>query len=259
MARFARELRAVARTAESLLLGGMLLAAPAARADDCLTAGGPVTLRGTLEQTKRPAGPEGKSVDTRWLLRPETPACVIGGPAEVSRFELRRLDTFDVYDHLLGEVVTLLGTLRPPLPSGHPEPPRIDVHALRSERCLDYAHAMSFTGRLEQRTFAGEPGDKPYPYWVLALDRPICVNDAYAHGAPRTPNGAASGETALQLVFPYENGAYSEPPKAAVGRRATVKGQMYMALRGWHHETLLIDVKELTTTAARTRPKPKPD
>jgi hypothetical protein len=73
-----------------LLLLALIGAAPASAHAQCLTYGGRVQLSGVIERTTFPGPPEFESIaagdapETVWLLRLDTPRCVLADPNDAS-------------------------------------------------------------------------------------------------------------------------------------------------------------------------------
>ena len=118
--------------------------------------------------------------------------------------------------------------------------------------CFAYAPAVvTLEGVVTRKTFPGPPnyeslagGDAPMTYWILALDRPACV-DATPGDDTET---AESGVRRVQLIL---NESQYRTYGALLGKRVRVAGTLTHQATGHHVEVLLLTVRDL---APATRP-----
>jgi hypothetical protein len=107
--------------------------------------------------------------------------------------------------------------------------------------CLSYARPVQLSGSLVRRTFPGPPnyqsvaaGDLPEIYWLVQLDKPICVD----RDADDPMNGPTAGVTAVQLVLtPEQYNIYGN----LVGHHLSVEGRLFSAFTGHHHTPVLME------------------
>lgn len=99
---------------------------------------------------------------------------------------------------------------------------------------------------MTRKTFAGPPnyenvtkGDTPEPYWILHLNRPICVNaDEKIIGGEKREKKISS----LQLILSGEQYAQY---KGLLAKRVEVSGKLMHAHTGHHHTNVLLTVTEI--------------
>jgi hypothetical protein len=109
--------------------------------------------------------------------------------------------------------------------------------------CLQWDVAgVTLNGNLTKQTFPGPPnyesiadGDAPEVYFILHLDRPICVS------GKESLNGdvETTGVEDVQLVF---LGAVPASVSSEVGKHVAVTGQLFLAQSGHHHTKVLFEV-----------------
>jgi len=114
--------------------------------------------------------------------------------------------------------------------------------------CLSYEPAVvKVTGTIISRTYPGPPnyesvrgGDEAETYWLLALPRPICVNQ-------REPadlvDEAKTNIHRIQLVFISEEAYVTY--RRLLGKRVVATGTLYGSFTGHHHTPVLLRVKSL--------------
>lgn len=112
--------------------------------------------------------------------------------------------------------------------------------AAASSDCLSYASPVSVTGRLLRIVFPGPPnydslagGDKPEPYFVLHLDRPVCV----AEDPTDSKNPAVARVTDMQLML--EPAQYKQL-RSRLGRQIRLSGVLIAAQTGHHHTPVML-------------------
>lgn len=110
------------------------------------------------------------------------------------------------------------------------------VSAAQASGCLAMG-PHDLDGRLVRHTFAGPPnyesvkaGDQPETYWLLQLDRPVCVTGA-------DDPAAARRLTEIQLILTAEQ---FRADRGLVGRRVHASGIFMSALSGHHHTAVLL-------------------
>jgi hypothetical protein len=109
------------------------------------------------------------------------------------------------------------------------------------QSCLSYTGRVQLSGSLVRRTFPGPPnyqsiaaGDLPEIYWLVRLDKPICVDP----DADDPLNASAAGVTAVQLVLTLEQyHVYGD----LIGHHLSVEGQLFSAFTGHHHTPVLLE------------------
>lgn len=112
--------------------------------------------------------------------------------------------------------------------------------------CLPMAGDQALTGRLVRRTFPGPPnfesvrrGDRPETYWLLRLDRPICVQADADRDVVRPIRE-------VQLLLGAEDFVRD---RRLVGHRVIARGAFMDAISGHHHTDVLLE--QVTLTPAR--------
>ena len=114
-------------------------------------------------------------------------------------------------------------------------------------KCLSYEPAVAkFSGRLVRKAFPGPPeykstrtGDKAEIFWLLRLDRPICVSED--KDQPDS-NPARADIRELQLVVP--NGFYPRY-RSLVGQHVSISGTLFGEHTIHHRTSVLLTVKTL--------------
>jgi|SRR5580658_620383 hypothetical protein len=110
--------------------------------------------------------------------------------------------------------------------------------------CLSYEPSVvKLEGTLTKKTFPGPPnyesvskGDRPETYWILNLERPVCVDQ---DPTDADVNGAQKNVSIVQLVVDpkvYQTRA------GLVGTRVVVTGKLFGAITGHHHTPVLLTV-----------------
>lgn len=105
--------------------------------------------------------------------------------------------------------------------------------------CLKYSDRVTLNGRIDWKTFPGQPnyesvarGDWPERVAILVLDRPFCVDaDLSSDGL----NGAVSEVREVQIVTT----GTKLPEKSE--KHFAFTGFLFMAHTGHHHTTVLIE------------------
>ena len=122
--------------------------------------------------------------------------------------------------------------------------------AVAGAECLSYEPDMvAVSGIIRTETFPGPPnyeavakGDSPEIFWILVLDKPVCVeagqNDAL--------NESESEITEMQMIL--DSKQYSVF-RQYLSLRVMVKGTLFHAHTGHHHTRVLIRVKEIEKVA----------
>lgn len=121
-------------------------------------------------------------------------------------------------------------------------------HALAG--CLPYEPVpVELRGVLSRQTFPGPPnyesveaGDRPETYWILTLDRPVCVEGT----AGDDTNVPEKGVRRVQLVL--TEGQYSACG-SLIGKKVTVSGTLFHAITGHHHTSVLMSVQAMRADA----------
>ena len=98
------------------------------------------------------------------------------------------------------------------------------------------------SGVLKRITFAGRPnyeditkGDEPETYFVLFLDKPICLT-----------NATEISTSELQLFFLRPKQQYDQfRPK--LGHKITLSGSLWVAVSGHHHTPLMFTPTDATS------------
>lgn len=110
--------------------------------------------------------------------------------------------------------------------------------------CLSYEPSVvKLEGTLTKKTFPGPPnyesvlkGDRPEAYWMLNLERPVCVDQ---DPTDADVNGAQKNVRIVQLVVDpkvYQANA------GLIGTRVVVTGRLFGAITGHHHTPVLLTV-----------------
>ena len=121
--------------------------------------------------------------------------------------------------------------------------------------CLQYEpKIVVLRGEIVRATFPGPPnyesielGDARETYWLLRLQRPICVEAASDYF-----DQAHAGVAELQLVFLNEPHPY-ETYRDLMGHVVEVNGELFGAQTGHHHTDVLLSVKGLHASSDRSR------
>jgi hypothetical protein len=115
-----------------------------------------------------------------------------------------------------------------------------DNGAAASAGCLSYASPVYVTGRLLRIVFPGPPnydsvagGDKPEPYFVLHLDRPVCV----AEDPTDSEKPAVARVTDMQLML---QPAQYKQLRSRLGRQIRLSGVLVAAHTGHHHTPVML-------------------
>jgi hypothetical protein len=115
--------------------------------------------------------------------------------------------------------------------------------------CLSYEPAVvKVTGTIISRTYPGPPeyesirrGDEPETYWLLALPRPVCVNQ----GDPEElTDDAKKNVRYIQLVFSSEK--FYRTYRRLLGKRVVATGTLYGKFNAHHKTPVLLEVNTLT-------------
>lgn len=116
--------------------------------------------------------------------------------------------------------------------------------------CLKYEPAeVGLAGVIARETFPGRPnyesveaGDEPETVWVLALEKPVCVDGANGDDT----NVSERGVRRLQLVLSRDQyAAYG----SLLGMKVRVCGTLFHAITGHHHTSVLITVSRIEPAA----------
>ena len=110
--------------------------------------------------------------------------------------------------------------------------------------CLSYEPSLvKLEGKLTRKTFPGPPnyesvrrGDRPETYWLLNLERPLCVDQD-----PKNAdlNGAQKDIRIVQLVI--DRKVY-QAHAGLIGTHVVVTGTLFGAISGHHHTPVLLSV-----------------
>lgn len=112
--------------------------------------------------------------------------------------------------------------------------------------CLRWGPAsVSLSGKLVSETFPGPPnyesvakGDQPETYWILLLEKPVCVD-----GVDDLGQGHLEARVErIQLVLTPE---LQKKHRASVGSLVEVMGMFMAAVSGHHHTKVLLEVTDL--------------
>ena len=114
------------------------------------------------------------------------------------------------------------------------------------QACLNYEPvAVRLTGFVISRTYPGPPeyesirkGDEPETYWLLALSKPVCVNEDKPNFNPAYRNLRK-----MQLVFDTER-AY-KTYRRLLGKRVVATGTLYAGFNAHHKTRVLLIVNTL--------------
>jgi hypothetical protein len=105
--------------------------------------------------------------------------------------------------------------------------------------------SVSLSGKLVSETFPGPPnyesvaqGDQPETYWILLLEKPVCVD-----GVDDLGQGHLEARVErIQLVLTPE---LQKKHHASVGSLVEVTGMFMAAVSGHHQTKVLLEVTEL--------------
>jgi len=117
----------------------------------------------------------------------------------------------------------------------------------KDAECLPYEpNIVSLAGIINKKDFPGKPnyesigsGNERETYWILKLDRPICLS-ADANNELNQPE---FGIAEMQLVL--DSAKYDEY-RSLLARPVTVRGTLFHAHTGHHHTTVLLKVLDIT-------------
>ena len=122
-------------------------------------------------------------------------------------------------------------------------------------RCINpNKSGVVLIGTLKAHTFPGPPdwksvarGDEPERYWLLHLNKPICVEG--------DDLGLKENNVSwVQLVF--EDHKPYETYRSLLGGRVIVKGELFHRHTGHHHTRVLVTVQAIDKNQAYDRQKP---
>jgi hypothetical protein len=110
--------------------------------------------------------------------------------------------------------------------------------------CLKYEPmTIELKGIIRAVTFPGPPnyrsikeGDKPERYWILYLQKPICVDRDSNNDTNQSEEDIKSLQLIIQDYDKYRN---------LLGQHVIVKGELMHAITGHHHTNVLIKVREI--------------
>ncbi len=115
-----------------------------------------------------------------------------------------------------------------------------------NKECLEYEpETVRVSGVIRPQIFAGPPefsnveeGDEPILYWILHLDKPICINES-----PISPviNFAERNIEKLHLVITSVDNLYNRR-KYLLGKDVVLTGSLYHRITIWHRTKALIYV-----------------
>jgi len=119
----------------------------------------------------------------------------------------------------------------------------ISAPSLAEVACLPFEPTeVSIEGTIVARSFPGRPnfesivgGDEKLVYWLLKLDKPVCVG---------TPDSVSEINTVESKVLeiqiaPKEAGFYKRQ-RGAVGKRALIKGTLFHQHTAWHVTKIVV-------------------
>jgi len=117
----------------------------------------------------------------------------------------------------------------------------------KDAECLPYEpNIVSLAGIINKKDFPGKPnyesigsGNERETYWILKLDRPICLSE----DANNELNQPEFGIAEMQLVL--DSAKYDEY-RSLLARQVTVRGTLFHAHTGHHHTTVLLKVLDIT-------------
>ena len=106
---------------------------------------------------------------------------------------------------------------------------------------------VSLEGTIISRSFPGRPsfesiagGDEKLVYWLLKLDKPVCVG---------TPDSVSEINTAESKVREIQIGPreadFYKWHEGAVGRHALIKGTLFHQHTAWHVTKIVVQVNDL--------------
>ena len=110
--------------------------------------------------------------------------------------------------------------------------------------CLSYEPSVvKLEGTLTKKNLPGPPnyesvpkGDRPETYWMLNLERPVCVDqdptDADVHGAQKN----------VRIVQLVVDPKVYQANAGLIGTRVIVTGRLFGAITGHHHTPVLLTV-----------------
>jgi hypothetical protein len=119
----------------------------------------------------------------------------------------------------------------------------LGVNAQSKSPCYYYeSDTINLTGEMVRDTFPGPPnyesikeGDAAEIYWVLQLEKPICMNAV----ADDDNNVDRQNVTQLQMVMDID---MYKKYRELLYKTVTVKGTLFGAQTGHHHTDVLITV-----------------
>jgi len=122
-----------------------------------------------------------------------------------------------------------------------------------ASHCLSYEpDSNTLTGTIRRTTFPGPPnyasiqhGDRPETYWLLHLDRAVCVEP----GKQDDLNDPERDITSMQLVI---FGGYAQYKKF-LDKQVIITGKLSHAISGHHHTRVLIEVETMRDAVPTTQ------
>ncbi|MBI5888282.1 MAG: DUF4431 domain-containing protein [Deltaproteobacteria bacterium] len=113
----------------------------------------------------------------------------------------------------------------------------------KSEECLSYEPAkVRLTGTIVRETFPGPPeyrsiekGDAPEAFWILKLEKPVCVN-----GKVEDVDESETNVKAIQLVF--DEGSDYNRYRPLLHKKVSVSGTLSHAFTVHHRSRVLLEV-----------------
>ena len=116
--------------------------------------------------------------------------------------------------------------------------------------CLRYEPAeVELVGVMTRETFPGRPnyesveaGDEPETHWILALEKPVCVDGTKGDDTDVSERGVQR----LQLVLSQDQYAACG---FLLGRKVRVSGTLFHAITGHHHTSVLMTVGRIEPAA----------
>jgi hypothetical protein len=121
------------------------------------------------------------------------------------------------------------------------------TNAKTPDNCLTYGpETVRLDGKIRRKTFAGPPnyesarkGDTAEKYWILKLNKPICVNSDV-----NMPGGEKPERNISEIQLMISDQQYVQH-KDLVGKWVIARGKLWHAQSGHHHTPILLEAAEI--------------
>lgn len=120
----------------------------------------------------------------------------------------------------------------------------VRAYEAKAEDCLSYEPTkVRLTGVITRQTFPGPPnyesiknGDKPETYWILKLEKPVCVN-----GNPKDELNSETENDVKNIHLVFHGDEYTRY-RHLVSKRVITTGTLFQAQTAHHRTKVLMEV-----------------